>query len=305
MPKRSSGMIVHDDVSHTGTAKRDTNGGVAGLGAVGDVLAKSPRIQLQRDVGDFVYLRERTSGEDMMALYRSGANDYDAVVFEGGLMKQILTESFKGVANQLATLDAKAFLTPAQAYPFIESYDNHLGAVDNFTATATSTGTATADATNHLMALDSANGAGSYASFASKKAFTPGTKPIIANFIIQGLANGTGGNKLSYCGLVDGPTSISNMAAFHQKSDNAWVTRTMQAGTPTDNAIAALANGDQLTIVITSAKADFYKNGTLLFSHTTNLPLVGCYLETDALCTSAAGTSRTISIDYMSIKKFL
>lgn len=76
MPFQVGGVAAHDDVQHVTTAKRDTAGGLAGLDASGNVLAPGPSVELTRDGNGDVFIKERTSGETIISLRRTGANAY-------------------------------------------------------------------------------------------------------------------------------------------------------------------------------------------------------------------------------------
>jgi hypothetical protein len=100
----------HDDTQHFGSAKRDTNSGLAGLGSSGYLLAKGEAILLPRDGTNAIYIMERTSNEISTKIIRIGANDYDGYLRESAGLKQIQTESMKDVASGIASLDANSRL---------------------------------------------------------------------------------------------------------------------------------------------------------------------------------------------------
>ncbi len=114
MPRRAIGTAIHDDTGHTGSAKRDTNGGVAGLFPNGALMAKGASVLLTRDGNDDVGIVERTSSEQVIIARRSGANAYTLYNNTVAGAKVIQDSSMKGVANGIAALDASGnVLVPA------------------------------------------------------------------------------------------------------------------------------------------------------------------------------------------------
>lgn len=91
MPFQIGGIALHDDVLHTGSAKRDTANGVAGVDATNHVISPGSTIKLKRDGTESVFLTERTSVENIQKMTRMGGNDYDLFVKEAGVYMQILT----------------------------------------------------------------------------------------------------------------------------------------------------------------------------------------------------------------------
>lgn len=114
MPFQIGSVAVHDDGQHTGSAKRDTVSGVAGVDASGNVVALGDAIGLSRGLPPNIYIKERTSNEYAMKLYRSAANSYEGSIHESGVMKRIQTESMKNAASGIAGLDASILLSLAQ-----------------------------------------------------------------------------------------------------------------------------------------------------------------------------------------------
>lgn len=118
-------MTIHDDTLHTGSAKRDTALGVAGLDSSGNVLALSSQIILTRDVGNNVHIKERTSNEFCLIINRASSNDYSASIYEGAVWKRIQTESMKNVASGIAGLDALKALQPPRTHNNVGSIGNN------------------------------------------------------------------------------------------------------------------------------------------------------------------------------------
>lgn len=232
------------------------------------------------------------------AIYDSDITDKRIYVVAAGL----------DVVNGTAGLDANTLLDPVVHLVGLEEYSNHLGATDNFTSTGTTgNGTATSDATNHKMVLSTGITVVGKSWFEAKPTYTLGSKPTILNYIVQSLVDGVGGVRRSSIGFHDNFGAVletDGLLFFHDDSNN-WYVRTTKSGSSTSQAIADPVNGDLLTIVATSSKVAFYKNGTLLFTSTTNIPTAAMQFGAGTLTTVvAASTARTIGIDMMSVKVY-
>lgn len=166
-------------------------------------------------------------------------------------------------ANKVPILDSEAFLGALHHYPIAERYSNHLGAVDNFTEVVTNGNGATAeDATNHEVDLEGGITVVGYGLFQTKKTWTLSAKPIVVNFIVNNLVEGTGSNK-SYAGLRANFTDSSNVVAgcgFLIDTNGDHFSYCASGTTWNYNSIT-VANGDLLTLVATSSSVRFYKNG--------------------------------------------
>lgn len=226
------------------------------------------------------------------------------------------SQTNKNVASGYAGLDANILLSPAQMYPIVEEYSNHLGATDNFTQTGVSgNGTATSDATNHEMDLSA--GVTGIAYFDSKKSWTPSTKPIVVNIIPTSISVGTGGSSDLARRILLGLSSDFPSGAMTNKhlaifiylggefTENGWIARTQSGGAAyTETGLGAagyISNGNLLTIVATSSKVMFYVNGGLVATHNTNLP--SSSMNTGACVYSNVATiAPAVSVDLMDIK---
>jgi hypothetical protein len=266
---------------------KDVVSGIAALDAGGAVLAPGSEVKLTRDGSNNIELIERTSADIVARWTRRGVNDYQAYIHCGGAVCEY---QHSGMFPQ-------------------EDYSNHLGATDNFTSTGTAgNGTATPDAANHKMVLSTGVTVTGSAWFEVAPTYTLGSKPIVANYIVQSLVNGAAGERRSSIGFHDnfGAPLETDGLLFYQDTGNNWVVRTTDSGSSTSQAITALANGDHLTIVATSSDVRFYVNGVLLFTSTTNIPTAALQFGAGTLTTvAAATTARTIGIDLMSIKTFV
>jgi len=106
----TSGLSTHDDTKHTGSAKRDTVGGVAGLDESGAVLGKGELLSLVRNSSQQIHFGDRTSAELYLQVQRLSADTYSLRIRESGVWQNIQTASMKNVANGIAGLDANALL---------------------------------------------------------------------------------------------------------------------------------------------------------------------------------------------------
>ena len=290
---------------------KDIVSGIAALDAGGAVLAPGSELKLTRDGSNNIELIERTSADIVARWTRTGVNDYQAYIHCGGLVCQFQHSGMKDIANGIAGLDANALLTPALLPPCLEEYSNHLGATDNFTATATAgNGAAAADAANHEMDLDSGNGVAGYALFRSKKQWTLGAKPIVVNMILNNISHGAGGTaRIAFAGLKNDFTDQSVIrrylhVGFELDNTGQWRAITSDNVSITETAVT-IANGDLLTIVATSAKELFFVNGTLVVTHTTDIPTHALNLGAAVHTWDAnASASMILSVDLMGIKVF-
>ena len=248
---------------------------------------------------------------DGTAAATSYANDYDLETNNAILLAEVYVPATDTTIEDAQITDKRILfdiLDPAILPPCLEEYSNHLGATDNFTSTGTTgNGAATSDAANHKMVLSTGITVVGKSWFEAKPTYTLGSKPIIANYIVQSLVDGVAGERRSSIGFHDnfGAVLETDGILFFQDSSNNWVVRTTKTGSSTSQAIADPVNGDLLTIVATSSKVTFYINGTLLFTSTTNIPTAAMQLGAGTLTTVvAATTARTIGIDMMSIKVY-
>jgi hypothetical protein len=273
------------------------------------VLGKGHQLQLPRSGLDRVKILDRTSAEIIFDSHRNGANDWDAYIMTGGVVKQILHAGDRNIASGLAGLDSNAFVRDEQTAFMIEAYENHLGAVDNFTQVVTDgNGTATPDAANHEMDLSSGAAVTGAAIFRAKPSWTLGTKPMTANFIIQNIVAGSSSKYESFFGYKNNHASDTyrNHAVFHHDYTGIWRVSTADAGAEQTTGIGAVSNGDVLSIIATSSKVLYFVNGVLVGEHTANIPTATLKFGACIVAYAAgAAVARTVSIDYMSMKKYV
>jgi hypothetical protein len=305
----SSGMSIHDDTKHKGSAKRDADSGVAALDATGQLLGLSNSIRLARNPTDHVNLYERTSGENILDFLRVGVNDYETKIRTVGGWEMVQTDNMKGIANGIVGLDANTLLSSALLPPCMEEYSNHLGAVDNFTQIGTTgNGEASTDAVNHKMDLSCGLTVVGHGRFESKELWTLGLKPIVANFIIGAVVDGVAGSRRSRFGLKADFSDYSDVNAvefYHNNSDN-WVARTFGTSFGNSQSISDIVAGDLCTIVATSSSCEFFVNGVLVHTSTTYIPTSALHVGGQAISsTTAATTARELGIDMMSLKRFI
>lgn len=286
---------------------KDVVNGIAALDGSGDLLVPGSELHLTRTGTDWVFVKERTSGEVVFQFRRMGADDYVPAVVNSGAPSSIQLANMKGVASGIAGLDANILLSPALLPPCMEEYSNHLGAVDNFTQTGVAgTGSVNSDAANHEMDLDGGGGVG-HARFETKAAWVLGSDPTMINILIQNIVNGAGGAKTSFVGCKADftDTSVMNSMGFRQIDNGTWQAASGDAAAEETNAITALANGDLVSILATSAAIRFFVNGTLVETHTTRIPAVGVKLGGAVDHTfGAPSPHRQMSIDMMSGRRY-
>ncbi|MDP1615624.1 MAG: hypothetical protein Q8L68_07480 [Methylococcales bacterium] len=213
-----------------------------------------------------------------------------------------LTTAKRNAASGVAGLGSDGFLLPENIYPHCEEYHNHLGAVDNFTATAVCEGgTATSDAANHKMDLSTGLLQMGTACFYLKSYWTPGTKQLIFTCIPTDIQMGT--DPWIVMGLGDDLLAIH--AAQFGYYNGIWYTTTANASVGVGTPIAAINNGDVCEIVVTSSKVRFYVNGILVATHTTGLPSEALRAMCFVHNVSASGIPTLLSVDYISIKRII
>lgn len=198
---------------------------------------------------------------------------------------------------------------------WVENYVNHLGIVDNFTQLGTSgNGTAVSDASNHEIDLASNGGMNGHGRYESKKMWTPTTSPIIFTCIINNpiLANNSMGaidvgfkEDFSVAGILNSHGAI--FTAAKSAGVTLWWFQTNNGNpTPTSTLlIQAPANGDILTVILTSIKTLFYINGVLKVEHTTKIPSNALKIGAGAYTTSTPTTATSVSIDYFNLVRYM
>ncbi|MDD5616324.1 MAG: hypothetical protein PHH85_09000 [Candidatus Methanoperedens sp.] len=222
------------------------------------------------------------------------------LIIENGLIKQSITSPLHDASNHTAN-----------ALFIGEEYSNHLGVVDNFTqAVVAGAGSQTPDATNHKILLSTGISAGvTSAIFSTKKQYTFGSKPIVANFIINDSTIGVGSGFSTQIGFSNNfagsmQTAGARKVMFFRSISDAgfWFAYT---GIDTQGQTTALSvsNGDFVTIIATSTQVLFYVNGALMAIHTTYIPTVAMNIGVSVYADSST-TERTVSVDLMSIKKY-
>ena len=78
------------DISTFIDIKKDKPNGVAALDASGNILAPGETLSLTRDDTDFIYIRERTSGENCIRIDRVATNDYSIeIAVEGAGYREL------------------------------------------------------------------------------------------------------------------------------------------------------------------------------------------------------------------------
>lgn len=101
----SSGLGIHNDDKHMGSAKRDTVNGIAALDGSGDLLVVGDAIDLTRDIAEHIRIIERTSGESIVRWKRLGDRDYDFYFHTDDAWYEVQDSRMKDAANGIAGLD--------------------------------------------------------------------------------------------------------------------------------------------------------------------------------------------------------
>lgn len=309
MPFSGGTAGAHTNDMHLGNAKRDTFGGVAGLDTYGDLLVPGNIVRVTRDGSDDIFFIERTADEAYLGISRLGANDYDLQVHIGGAWQGLLHDGLRNVPDGLAGLDSNAFVRPDQASFMIEAYENHLGAVDNFTETATAgNGTATEDAANHEMDLSSGITNVGHALFRMKNDWVFAVKPMRVNFILKNFVAGTSSKFEAFAGFKNDFTSdlYEEHAVFHWDYSGIFRASTANGVSEQTTGVGAVVAGDVLSIVATSAKVMYFVNAVLVATHTTYIPTSTQKVGGSIVAYAAgAGAARLASIDYMSVRRYV
>lgn len=244
----------------------------------------------------------------------SYANDYDLETNNAILLAEVYVPATDTTIEDAQITDKRIIVAIEELEnpifgACIEEYSNHNGDVDNFMETTTTgNATATEDTTNHEMDLSSGITVNGYAAYTSKDSWAPSSKIMVFNGIIQNITLGAGGQRRFKIGFDTpgnwSPSSLYEQAVFFYDSTDGWKTSTILSSA-TKNTISALSNGDLVTIILTTSYAIFMVNGTVVQTHTTNLPTSA--LEIGISCGTflgaAATTSMAVSADYLSIKR--
>ena len=165
-------------------------------------------------------------------------------------------------------------------------YFSYILPLKNFWNTAV-TGPGSVTLSNSAAVLSTSNSTGSAKLYSNKqKAVTEG-KLIFTAVLYTYEDNNTAYGPLVR-GLVNG-VSRNNAIEFINISGNTIQARTVSGGvaTTTNYAVgASVANNYSYTIIASSVKVEFYLDGTLIATHTTNIPTVPLNMYFDASTTS-------------------
>lgn len=212
-------------------------------------------------------------------------------------------------ASKIPILNSEAFLEALYHYPIAERYSNHLGAVDNFTEVNTlGNGTTTEDAANHEVDLTGGITIVGHGLFQTKETWTLSAKPIIVNFIVNNIVEGTGSNK-AYAGLRANFTNSSNVTAgcgFLVDTSGDTFSYCASGGVWNNNAIV-VANGDLLTLVATNSSVRFYKNGVFQAERVAPYIPAGALHAGAGSLTYGVGSTVTgsISLDLLEVTRYM
>lgn len=309
MPFSGGTAGVHTDDMHQGDAKRDVKNGVAGLDADGHVLGKGWGLKLPRSGTDIIMFYDRTSGEYAGYFKRIGANDWEMWVSVAGVDARVLNFADFGEANGACRLDSNAFVRPEQVAFMIESYDNHTGSVDNFLETLVSgNGEVTTSVVNHGMNMTSGITNPGYAVYRTKKDWVLGAKPLTGNFILQSIVAGTDNKHSAYHGFKAAHEvhAIANHLVFFQNYLGAWSVTTADASSQAVTNIAAVADGDVLSISASSSEIRYFVNGVLVATHTSSIPTVAMNFGNSVHAYDwTAAVGRSFSVDYMAVRRYV
>lgn len=186
-----------------------------------------------------------------------------------------------------------------------EIYNNHLGNTDDFiTTTIWQSGAVSHDSTNHRMDIEAGSGNYGYANYKSKKSWTASASVLVCNLLVQNLVENASGDVYTYLGFKNSFSIYSAVASAMFFMDDAgdWYTYSNNSGGTESNLISDIVSGDLLTIVLTSSKIEFYKNGTLLHTHTTRIPTSSLYVGAGIRANTTASPAREISIDFIGLE---
>lgn len=243
------------------------------------------------------------------ALIDSKITTHAALTATHGVAGTILGTEDIDVDDGVAGLDSNGFLSPSAMYACTEEYCNHLGKVDNFTETVINgNGTATEDVANHEMDLNGGITNTGYSIFKTKKSWSLSAQPIVINIIVNNISIGDDGAKSIYAGLRNNFTSdaytIDGCGLFIM--NDGTVQMFVADGLGWDSDIITVSNGDLLTFIATSALVQCYKNGTFQAERATHIPNDPLYGGAAVIVWGNGVTvAPTISLDYMSIKRYL
>lgn len=107
-----------------------------------------------------------------------------------------------------------------------------------------------------------------------------------------------------FVGFADNLSSPSQIAAFQKTDADAWYATTRDGISTTDTTGLSISDGDILNIILTSSSAKFFVNGTLVATHTTNLPTGALKFGSSVRAIQAPTTAASHSVDFMSIKRY-
>lgn len=200
--------------------------------------------------------------------------------------------------------------SPVVSYAAEEAV-NHDGTATNYWVVGVSgTGTASTDGATNTMTIGGGvtNAGTSYYKSNQIYGLSGVVAPLIGNFKLGTITDGTASKSDTFVGLKFNFALADNilMAAFHQKQDGSWETKTATlGGGHTETSITALASGDIVTVVANTVIALFIVNGSLVASHTTNLPDSAVSIGAGVVSINGVLSERSIGIRMIGMKMML
>ena len=240
---------------------------------------------------------------DGTAAATSYANDYDLETNNAILLAEVYVPATYTTIEDAQITDKRIYIKDDKG-ALKEEYLNHLWRIDNTVETYSSgSGSSSHDVTNHEQDLSSGVGIGA-GTIQTVEQYTPGTKSIICEFIVNNVSKGSGGTvRAIHVGFRDDFENISGapyaLIQYNYDTDE-WRTHSYVSGSET-NVISDIVSGDILKINLTTSSIKFYVNDSLVATHTSQLPTavmnIGARVHTTTVTPTTAVTLSVDNID--------
>lgn len=192
----------------------------------------------------------------------------------------------KNIGNGYVGLNVSGYIPPTVFTPCSEKYYTHdCNYISGFMKVVTdSYGQYSTNLTSHtIMLVATTNGGNSI--YQSKKYWVPSSHPIILTAQVCGMVSGDSlilVNSFRMIGFNDNfgyavPNVPTRVAEFIEDANTGWYTYTANNASRTSTEIPEIHNNDIISIYLETSKAIFSVNGTVVSTHTTNMPTSSVY----------------------------
>lgn len=275
MPFGSVSTGEHDDGLHNGSAKRDVEGGLAGLDSEGDLLGLHDTIRFPRGLLDKCFLVDRTSSEPMLEFHRQLARTWALYVEYNSALYRVIDTHLADIPGYYAGLDEYGHLNPLVHPPTESITDISMGVTHPFARSLLGgNGSYTDDTTEGYLLVSSGTASIGYSVFEYIRNLQVAGYHTVVSMEIAYHNAGVSGDHIGYFGFKDDFTAQDYIQCCMVEQVHAGTCEFVTGATvgQTKTAITALDQGDTVAILMESGRCICYVNGVVEAVHTTNLP---------------------------------